>query len=101
MGKEYPALSLRFQAKCSVKYKKRWMNWSGDAFYDWQERKIAIPKGGRLVGSAFPPDLSSWDDHDGVIPEDDPRYKPNLLQGTIYNIQQWDDAEPVPDLQSL
>lgn len=68
-GGEFRVKTLSCTAKRNCTIKKKFVTWSGDAFYDWQSRKFTIPPKGILVGSAIDTTLGDWDDFDGDIPE--------------------------------
>ncbi len=100
-GKDYPVRALSCLATRVFKKKKKWVSWSGDAFYDWHEGRFTVPAGGTLVGSGFEVDLSKWDDYEGEIPQlgqGDPK---SFLTAVIYDEQKWDDTKDVPDLMKL
>jgi hypothetical protein len=100
-GKEYPVIGIACIATRIYRKKKKWMNWSGDALYDWHTGQFSIPPNGVLVGSAFERDLSAWADYDGEIPELES--VPGFLHGIVHSTQKWDNSKDndVPDLRSL
>lgn len=83
--------------------KKKWINWSGDAFYDWQSEKCTIAPGGTLVGSAVNTNLTTWLDHEGEIPHISQDTGIGLMQGVLRLSQKWDKSQDVdvPDLDSI
>jgi hypothetical protein len=102
-GKEYAVTGITCLAIRVCRKKRKWVNWSGDAFYDWHTGKFTIPPGGTVVGSAVEPDLSAWPDYEGEIPELGKGAAPGFLRGIIYNTQEWDHDKDneVPDLASV
>jgi len=102
-GKEYSVRSISCDATRVCRKKKKWMCWSGDAFWDWHSGKFTVPPGGTLVGSAVDTDLSTWSDYDGEIPNIGEGTSIGLIQGVLHLSQKWDkslDSE-VPDLRSI
>jgi len=85
------------------KKKKKWVNWSGDALFDWNENKFTIPPKGSVVGSAVETDLREWADFDGELPVlGEPN--PEGFIKVLYTYQQnWDISEnnDVPELDKL
>jgi hypothetical protein len=67
-GKNYLLSGISCQAEKVISKKKKWIHWSGDAFYDWHTNKFSIPPKGVVVGSAVETDLREWDDYDGELP---------------------------------
>lgn len=102
-GKEYPVIGLSCVATRICRNKKKWVNWSGDAFYDWHTGKFTIPPSGTVVGSAIEVDLSTWPDYDGKVPEFERESYPGFVRAVIYLTQKWDNSQypEVPDLSSL
>ncbi len=101
-GKGYPVNGISCETIRIYRNKKKWINWSGDAFYDWHTGKLSIPHNGTIVGSALEADISSWPDYDGEIPEIK-LGDPGLLRVVLYNSQKWDESENdhVPDLGTI
>lgn len=102
-SKVYAVTGITCLADHVFRKKRKWVNWSGDAFYDWHTGQLTIPAGGRVVGSAVEVDLSIWPDYDGDIPEVDKGDYHGFLTAIIYNTQRWDQDkdDEVPDLASL
>lgn len=102
-GQEYYATGVDCNATRVCRKKKKWINWSGDAFYDWQSEKFTIAPSGRVVGSAVCSDLTTWLDHEGEIPHISQDTGIGFMQGVFRLFQKWDknqDAD-VPDLDSI
>jgi hypothetical protein len=100
-GKQYPVSGVSVAAIRVCKKKRKWVSWSGDAFYDWHELKVVIPPKGTIVGSAVANDLSIWDDYDGDIPDIETLKATDSATFVIYDTQQWDESKQVPDLTTL
>ena len=83
--------------------KRKWISWSGDAFYDWHQGSFTIPPHGVLTGSAVETDLSLWPDYDGPLPsEPECAEKPaGFIAVSLVTQQRWDESEndTVPDLE--
>ena len=102
-GREYSVIGIACIATRVYKKKRKWVHWSGDAFFDWHTGQLMIPRKGVLVGSAIETDLSEWPDFDGNIPEIWSNSEPSFLRGFLCNDQKWDNSkdDEVPDLESL
>jgi hypothetical protein len=99
-GKEYPVKGLTCFATWVFKKKKKWVTWSGDAFYDWNENKIIIPPGGKLVGTPMEFDLSAWGDYEGEIPDLAKGKAEGFIPGVLYDYQKWDETIEVQTSQN-
>lgn len=99
-GREYPVTGITCIANRVYRKKRKWVNWSGDAFYDWHAGQVAIPANGVVVGSAVESDLSAWPDYDGEIPELGKVAIPGFIQVVLCNTQKWDASKDneVPNL---
>ncbi len=102
-GNEYPVLGLSCIAERTYQKKKKWVFWSGDAFFDWQINQFTIPPKGVVIGSAIATDLREWDDFEGEIPKLGKQNNPGFIRGVLYNTQKWDSAkdDDVPNLDNL
>jgi hypothetical protein len=102
-GKFYAAKGITCSAQRICRNKRKWMSWSGDAFYDWHSNSISIPNKGVIVGSGVETDLSTWPDFAGIVP--DPQKDPynGFIRIIVYNTQKWreEDDKDVPDLKNL
>lgn len=58
---------IDFYALRTKRVKTKFIKWSGDAFYDWSEKKVIWPDKGALVSDAIDRELSDWEDYDGEI----------------------------------
>ena len=85
------------------KKKRKFVSWSGDAFYDWQAGVLTIPDKGILVGSLVESDVSLWPDYDGDIPGTDDEPIGGSLQVIVLAGPRWDSSKDheVPDLSVL
>jgi hypothetical protein len=103
-GKEYGLIGISCSADREYKKKKKWVYWSGDGLFDWNENKFTIPPKGTITGSAVETDLREWNDFNGEIPVLEEKSKSECFINVIeYKQQKWDpsmDIE-VPDLAEL
>ncbi len=99
-GQTYSVSGIVCDATRVCRKKKKWIIWSGDAFYDWHSGKFTVPPGGTLVTSAIETDLSAWLDYDGEIPKIGEGQSIGLIQGVLNLSQKWDKTQndEVPDL---
>jgi hypothetical protein len=102
-SKEYLISAIYCQAEKVQLKKKKWVYWSGDAFYDWHTGQFSIPPKGSIVGSAVESDLREWDDYDGDLPELNKDKCSGFAKAIVYEKQQWDESknEDTPDLSNL
>lgn len=77
--------------------KKRFMQMTGDAFYDWATSSLTVPETGRVSVHGFNPDLKDWEKYDEEIPDTGPyQFVIDRYWGCIDL-----DAEQVPDIPRL
>jgi hypothetical protein len=102
-GKEYPVIGITCIATRVCRKKRKWVHWSGEAFFDWHSNLLTIPPKGSVVGSAVETDLSAWSDYDGEIPEPGKWAEPGFIRAVLYMTQKWDSSKDndVPDLSGL
>ena len=102
-GEEYLLSAISCQAEKNLTKKKKWVYWSGDAFYDWHTNQFTIPPKGTIVGSAIETDLREWDDYDGELPDLTKKQYSGFIRAIVYSKQKWDESlnENTPDLSSL
>jgi Restriction endonuclease len=102
-GGQYLLSAISCQAEKVQIKKKKWVFWSGDAFYDWHTKQFTIPPKGTIVGSAVESDLREWDDYDGELPDLSENQDPGFLKAIMYNKQKWDESKNIdtPDLSKL
>src|SRR5262245_16958328 len=67
-GKEYPVTALECYAIGVYIKKRKWVSWSGDAFYDWHTGRFTIPARGAVYSSPVEENPFLWDDYEGEIP---------------------------------
>lgn len=60
-------ITLRAGRICQKK--KRFMQMTGDALFNWQTNTLYVPTRGRISVHGFRTDLSDWEDYDGEIPQ--------------------------------
>jgi hypothetical protein len=75
----------------------RFMQMTGDAFFDWQTGSLSVPAAGSVSLHGFRPDLSDWQDCEGEIPATGP------YQFVIESFRSCVDLETTkaPDLANL
>jgi hypothetical protein len=97
-GFQHNLKGLLWQGTLSHAKKMRiFVNWIGDAFFEWEHQRLNIPANTPVMGSAIPMDASLWEDFDGEIPK--PEGKSVLL---IANWgQRFSEGTLIPDLSSL
>ncbi|MCK4488380.1 MAG: hypothetical protein KAU38_16670 [Desulfobacterales bacterium] len=102
-NQEYPVIGITCIATRVHQKKRKWVHWSGDAFFDWHTGQFKIPPKGTVVGSAVETDLSAWPDYDGEIAKIGECVAPGFIRAVLYNTQKWDNSKDneVPDLGSL
>lgn len=102
-GQEYAVRGITCRTTRVCKKKRKWVNWSGDALYDWHTGKFTIPPKGVIVGSAVETDISEWPDFESDIPDIGSSSEPGFMRAVMYNVQKWDNSKDneVPDLRSL
>jgi hypothetical protein len=74
-GDMYSVKGLSFSAERIREYKRQWVTWSGDAFYDWHAGTFAVPPSGVIVGS--PVDVrtfADWMDWDRDVPAEGTKF---------------------------
>jgi hypothetical protein len=102
-GREYPVCGIDCVATRVCRKKRKWVHWSGEAFFEWETSRVIIPPKGVLVSSAVETDLSTWPDYDGEVPEPGKQAAGTFVRVVMYDIQKWDTSKDndVPDLASL
>lgn len=100
-GKEYPVKALTCSARGVFLKKRKWVTYSGQAFFNWHTGKITIPPGVQVHSQPMEADLLIWEDYQGEIPLlEDPTDK-KLLRAVFVLTQFFDQSLPVPDLELL
>ena len=97
-GKEYPVIALECYAIGVHVTKRKWINWSGDAFYDWHTGRFTIPAQGAIYSSPVEENPFLWDDYEGDIPT---AAEAGGIRGVFYFGQKWDDTTHVPALETI
>jgi len=102
-GKQYLLSAISCQAERVQIKKKKWVFWSGDAFYDWHTNQFSIPPKGTIVGSAVETDIREWDSYDGELPDLSENQDTGFVKAIVYNKQIWDESKgkDTPDLDKL
>jgi hypothetical protein len=100
-GQEYPVSQLSCSAKGQFLKKRKYVTFSGRAFYDWHTGKITVPPGVQVVAQPSEHDLLRWDDYDGEIPSPSDPKDLVLMRGVFVLTQYVDGSLPVPDLELL
>jgi hypothetical protein len=93
----YQILEIRARAERHLEKKKRLMQMTGDALYDWHTGKLKVPAAGSVSVHGFEPNLTGWDDYDGDIPETGPH---QLVVHRYWGCIDL-DIEQVPDIPRL
>lgn len=52
--------SIEWIINRTVQYKSKWVNWSGEAFYDWELQQLNIPHGFPLKSDPVETDVRNW-----------------------------------------
>lgn len=102
-GREYKLSAIACHARKTKIKKKKWVYWTGDAFYDWHTLQFTVPPKGKIVGSAVESDLREWDDYSGDIPDLAYPDAPGYFRAIVYNKNRWDESHDseTPDLSVL
>ena len=103
-GKEYPLVGISCIVDREIKKKKKWVYWSGDGLFDWNENKFTLPPKATITGSAVETDLREWDDFNGELPVLEEKSKSiDFINVNASYQQKWDTSKDieVPDLDEL
>lgn len=100
-GTQCDVSSVGCLAKRIHRNKKRWVSYTGDAFYDWQAGALIKAGAGEIVGSPVETDVMEWDDYDGPIPGIDYGYPADGFTVVLFDRQEWKNKEEVADLIGL
>ena len=68
-NRSYEASEMTVTAERTLREKSRFMQLTGDAFFDWQANGLSVPAKGPVTVHGFRSDLSDWEDYDGEVPE--------------------------------
>ena len=99
-GKEHLVSGLTFEATLRCQKKRKWANWTGDAFYNWEDGRCEIPAHGQINIGSIDNDVAAWPNYDGELP--DPKKNTGKLASIVMNslsILAYNQNE-VPDLES-
>jgi hypothetical protein len=100
-GKEYPVKGLACRALGEFKKKRKWVRYSGRAFFDWGASTIKIPTGVEVNTDSIATDLALWEDYDGEIPPQGDLAESRLARGFVVITDIFDENLPVPNLDLL
>lgn len=102
-GQNYPVSQIEFRAVSRHQLKRFWVEWQGEAFYDWNASELTIPIGNPIVGSVIPTDLGDWPDYDGPLPPDQKDGSFGLLRVSVIRTKRWNplDDPHTPDILSI
>ena len=100
-GREYPVKGLSCEARWVTGKKRKWVSWSGNAFFDWHNEKVTIPKDTTISGSLVEMDMSLWPDFDGEIPTIEELTTHPLISAILNDEQRLPDGMQVPELDNL
>ncbi len=59
---------LEFQAERICENKRRFVQFTGDAFVNWKDGKVMLPPNATVTTESWHADLSDWEDYEGEIP---------------------------------
>jgi hypothetical protein len=68
-NRTYRLSELTLRAERTCQKKKRFMQMTGDALFNWQTNSLSIPSDGRISVHGFRIDLSDWKNYEGDIPQ--------------------------------
>jgi hypothetical protein len=71
-GQSYKVAAIRVTATHTFRKKKRFMQISGDAFFDWDTGSLRAPATGRISVGPLDPNLSDWEECTEEIPPTGP-----------------------------
>jgi hypothetical protein len=97
-GAEYTATEIGCIGELTEQRKRKWLSWTGEAYFDWEKKTIQVPAGVSLIGTAVETDLTTWDDFQGEIPRAPTGNQILLL---AFGGQMLPKDAVIPDLMSL
>jgi Restriction endonuclease len=100
-GQHYPVNALSCSAKGVFMKKRKWVTYSGQAFFDWHTGKVTIPPGVKVDTRPITEDLFLWDDYDGEIPAIKDVTDTRLLRAVMMLTDFMPADAPIPDLEQL
>ncbi len=95
--KSWPAKGITFQALRVCEQRTKWVQISGDGFYDWNKKQLIVPPNGTIEFGTFQSDFSDWEEYVGEIPA--PGGGPDLRIKAF--LQHFDPKQEVVDLLEL
>lgn len=96
-NRSYAVSEITVSAERVCRKKSRFMQMTGDAFYDWQTKTLSVPATGSVTLHGFRSDLSDWEDYNGDIPQTNPY---QLVIDRFWGCIDLDTAD-VPDLSNI
>jgi hypothetical protein len=100
-GQHYPVIALSCSAKGLFIKKRRWVTYSGQAFFDWHTGKVTIPPEVEVYMRPMVEDVVLWDDYTGEIPAIEDATNTRLVRGVMVLTQFMPADRPIPDLEQL
>ncbi|MCI0639798.1 MAG: hypothetical protein L0Y58_25355 [Verrucomicrobia subdivision 3 bacterium] len=97
-GIEYTVTELACVGTLVEKKKRKWVSWTGDAYFDWETNAIQVPGGSPLISTAVETDMTVWDDYGGELPTKATGKQLLLL---AFGGQVLPKGTEIPDLMSL
>jgi hypothetical protein len=101
LGQQYPVMALSCSAKGIFMKKRKWVTYSGQAFFDWHTGKVTIPPGVKVGTIPIVEDLFLWDDYAGEIPAFGDATDTRLVKAVMMLTQNMPADCPIPDLEQL
>lgn len=71
-NKSYKLSEMTLRADRTYQRKKRFMQITGEAFFDWKTNELRVPHRGKVSVHGFDSNLQDWEDYDGEIPPTGP-----------------------------
>jgi hypothetical protein len=68
-GEPFPILACEVAVERKRQGKSKQIQWSGQAFYDWQKKALTIPGHAEFVTEGWRADFADWDDFEGDFPQ--------------------------------
>ena len=68
-GNSFRIAEVNVYAERLFAKKRRFMQMTGDALYNWETKSLDVPKTGSISIHGFDPNLPDWEDYEGEIPE--------------------------------
>jgi hypothetical protein len=102
-GQHYPVTALSCSATGVFMKKRKWVTYSGQAFFDWHTGKVNIPPGVKVDTMPVGEDLFLWDDYAGEIPAigNGDVTDTRLVKAVMMLTQSMPANCPIPDLEQL